>query len=207
MSCRWRRLSAWRNGSAGRSTKFPSRRFGRWTASLYLANSAYGGRGGATTTGDLSISAPSGNPTSLRLGALPKATFSEIMRRLIFWSARAASPSQSEDANPRREVRLERLAETPLGAMAEMRKQALRRMLGGLDSVEFDARHLRLGPYAIHLATGRVTRDGEPVVVDQPKNPSRTARPWLPYDEKLLEAIYWAAIEVALPLSAPAARR
>ena len=103
-----------------------------------------------------------------------------------------------------RQTHLWDLAETPIGAMAEIRKQALKRMLRGLDGVQFDARHLRLGPYTIHLATGRVTRDGEPVAIDLPKDAGRTARPWLPYDEKLLETIYWTAIEIAVRLSAPA---
>jgi hypothetical protein len=65
----------------------------------------------------------------------------------------------------------------------------------------FDARHLRLEPYAIHLATGRVTRDGEPIEFDLPKDVKRFARPWLPYDEKLLERIYWTAIEIAVRVS------
>jgi len=49
-----------------------------------------------------------------------------------------------------------------------------------------------------------VTRDGEPVAVDLAKDANRSARPWLPYDEKLLERIYWTAIEIALRLSAAA---
>ena len=48
-----------------------------------------------------------------------------------------------------------------------------------------------------------VTRDGDPVTVDLPKDPKRSERPWLPYDEKLLEAIYWTAIEIAVRLNAP----
>jgi hypothetical protein len=108
----------------------------------------------------------------------------------------------TEGADTEPESHLRRLAGTPLGAMAEMRREALQRMLRGLDTVRFDARHLRLGPYAIHLATGRVTRDGEPVAVDLAKETNRSARPWLPYDEKLLERIYWTAIEVAVRLSA-----
>jgi hypothetical protein len=37
-----------------------------------------------------------------------------------------------------------------------------------------------------------------------PKDAGRTARPWLPYDEKLLETIYWTAIEIAVRLTTPA---
>jgi hypothetical protein len=178
-----------------------TRSFGRWTATLYLADPIYPGRGGETTTGNLGVWAP-GEKRPVRLGALPKATLSEIMRAVDLLVSTSGFAVTTENAEPGDETHLWRLAETPLGAMAEMRKRALERMLRGLDGVGFDARHLRLGPYAIHLATGRVTREGEPVAVDLAKDTTRTARPWLPYDEKLLERIYWTAIEIAVRLSA-----
>jgi hypothetical protein len=179
------------------------RSFGRWTARLHLADPVYPGRGGGTTTGNLAVWAP-GENRPVRLGALPTAALSEIMRAVDLLVSTSGFGMMLEDASPGLEAHLQRLAETPLGAMAEMRKQALARMLRGLDGVQFDARHLRLGPYAIHLATGRVTRDGEPVAVDLAKDTNGVARPWLPYDEKLLERIYWTAIEIAVRLSASA---
>jgi len=180
-----------------------TRSFGRWTARLQLADRIYPGRPGGTTTGNLAIWA-AGESRAARLGALPAATLSEILRAVDLLVSASSFAVVAEDAHSPRETHLQDLAETPLGAMAEMRKQALKRMLRGLDNVRFDARHLRLGPYAIHLATGRVTRDGEPVAVDLAKDANRSARPWLPYDEKLLERIYWTAIEIALRLSAAA---
>jgi hypothetical protein len=135
---------------------------------------------------------------------LPPATLSEIMRAVDLLVSTSGFAVTTEEADRGPNSHLQRLAETPLGAMADVRKQALQRMLRGLGGVTFDARHLRLGPYAIHLATGRVTREGEPVAVDLPKDANRAARPWLPYDEKLLESIYWTTIEIALRLSAPA---
>ena len=179
------------------------RSFGRWTARLHLADPVYPGRGGETTTGNLRISAAGENGPP-RLDAVPTATLSEILRAVDLLVSTSGFAVTTEDTDPGHETHLRRLAETPLGAMAQVRKQALERMLRGLEGIQFDARHLRLGPYAIHLATGRVTRDGEPVAVDLPKDASRTARPWLPYDEKLLERIYWTAIEIAVRLSAPA---
>jgi hypothetical protein len=183
--------------------EYLTRSFGRWTAKLHLADSVYPGRGGGTTVGNLGIRAL-GEERPTQLGAVPPTNLSEIMRAVDLLVSASGFAVATEDADTEPESHLRRLAETPLGAMAEMRREALQRMLRGLDNVRFDARHLRLGPYAIHLTTGRVTRDGEPVTVDLAKETSRTARPWLPYDEKLLERIYWTAIEVALRLSAVA---
>jgi hypothetical protein len=137
-----------------------TRSFGRWIARLHLADPLYPGRGGGTTTGNLGVWA-AGEDKPIRLGALPTATLSEIMRAVDLLVSTSGFSVTTEDADPR-QTHLRDLAETPLGAMAEIRKQALERMLRGLDTVQFDARHLRLGPYAIHMATGRVTRDGEP---------------------------------------------
>jgi hypothetical protein len=81
-----------------------------------------------------------------------------------------------------------------------MRKQALERVprdRDGLDHIEFDARHLRVGPYAIHLVTGRVVCDGEPVAAHLPERSNLAAVPWLSYDERLLEAIVHTAFELA----------
>jgi hypothetical protein len=150
-----------------------ARSFGRWTARLHLADPIYPGRGGGTTTGNLGVWAP-GENGPVRLGALPTATLSEIMRAVDLLVSTSGFAVMTEDTDTSDETHLRRLAETPLGAMAEIRKQALERMLRGLDGVQFDARHLRLGPYAIHLATGRVTRDGDPVAVDSPKDTNRT---------------------------------
>ena len=135
-----------------------TRSFGRWTARLQLADPIYPGRPGGTTTGNLGVWAL-GEDRPVRLGALPKATLSEIMRAVDLLVSTSGFAVTAEDADPGHETHLQRLAETPLGAMAEMRKQALARMLRGLEGARFDARHLRLGPYAIHLATGRVTRE------------------------------------------------
>jgi hypothetical protein len=177
------------------------RPFGRWVARLQLADPIYPGRPGGTTIGNLGVW-PRDESEPVPLGAVPAAILSEIMRGVDLLVSASAFAVTHEDGE--RQQHLHDLADTPLAAMAEMRKQALKRMLQGLDSVQFDARHLRLGPYAVHLATGRVTRDGEPVAVDLAKDTKRAARPWLPYDEKLLERIYWTAIEIAAQLSTPA---
>ncbi len=105
------------------------------------------------------------------------------------------------------EIRLQALAQRLRAALADMRKQALTRALRNMDGMaglQFDARHLPLGPYAIHLATGRVTCDGESVSIEVPKRSNLTAVPWLPYDEKLLETIIYTALEIARRQKSPA---
>ena len=184
-----------------------TRRFGLWTAEFDLADRIYPGRGGNTTTGKLRLRASGGSrmASPVRLGDLPAATLSEILRTVDLLVSVSGYALEGEDA-PQREARLWRMAEEPLGATADMRKQALERALHDLDGMEdlqFDARHLRLGPYAIHLATGRVTRDGDPVTIDPPPRSNLVAVPWLPYDEALLETICYTAIEIARRIKAP----
>ncbi|WP_189047765.1 DUF4132 domain-containing protein [Aliidongia dinghuensis] len=178
-----------------------ARSFGRWTAQLTLADPIYPGCVGATTTGNLSVST-SGGMKSLpaRPGDLPAATFSEILRAVDLLVSTSGFAVTAEDEERHREARLLHLAMSPPSAMTEVRKQALECALCGLDGMaglEFDARHLRLGAYAIHLTTGRVTCAGEPVTIDVPKRSNLVAVPWLPHDEKLLEMICYTAIEIA----------
>jgi hypothetical protein len=141
-----------------------------------------------------------GKSTPARLADLPRATLSEILRAVDLLVSTSGFAVTAEDDERHWERRMQHLAQSPLGAMSEMRKEALARALGRLDGIanlQFDARHLRLGPYAIHLATGRVTCDGEPVAVEAPKSLQLAAVPWLPHDEKLLETICYTAIEIA----------
>jgi hypothetical protein len=178
-----------------------TRSFGQWTARLDLADHIYPGYVGGTTIGHLGVST-SGGKKSLpaRLGDLPVAALSEILRAVDLLVSTSGFAVTTEDEERHRETRLRHLAQSPLSAMADMRKQALEQALLGLDGMEdlqFDIRHLRLGPYAIHLATGRVTCEGEPVTIDVPKRSNLTAVPWLPHDEKLLETIFYTAVELA----------
>jgi hypothetical protein len=177
------------------------RSFGPWTARLDLADPVYPGCVGETAIRNITLWRLNGGkflPT--RLGALPPATISEILRAVDLLVSTSGFAITAEDEGSRRDNRLRRLAQSSLGSMMDMRKQALERALrdvDGMTDLQFDARHLLLGPYAIHLATGRVTRDGEPITVDPPKRFSLTAVPWLPHDERLLETILRTALEIA----------
>ncbi len=178
-----------------------TRPFGKWTAKLDVADHIYPGCVGATTIGTLSLWAWCGKTSApVQLGDLPATTLSEILRTVDLLVSTSGFAVTAEDEERHRETRLQEIAQRPLGAMADMRKQALERVLRNLDGMadlQFEARHLRLGAYTIHLATGRVTCEGEPVTIEVPKGSNLVAVPWLPYDEKLLEAIVYAALEIA----------
>ncbi|MDT3418682.1 hypothetical protein QF008_000413 [Pseudomonas protegens] len=93
----------------------------------------------------------------------------------------------------RREQRLNLLAGHNLTQMALMRQHVLGRAFAPLIEqgvLSMEGRHARIGDHAVHLATGRVTRDGEPVEMALAAQSGKlTAVPWLPYDEVLLERI------------------
>ena len=106
-----------------------------------------------------------------------------------------AAPGLPAAAHPRvaRMRRIDHLGALPLSAMAQSRRDAIARVFA--DAIEqgrvvLDERHVRVGPCAVHLATARVTRDGEPVELPAPPaKPRLAAVPWLPYDEVLLQRI------------------
>jgi hypothetical protein len=80
----------------------------------------------------------------------------------------------------------------PATASLYLRRHALERIFSTHPygaHVVFDERHARIGEFAVHLSTARVTRRGDPVILPMP--PQRTAipLPWLPYDETLLERV------------------
>ncbi len=57
------------------------------------------------------------------------------------------------------------------------------------ERITIDERHVRAGAWSVHGATGRVTRDGEPVEPAIAPPSLLRAVPWLPYDEALLQRI------------------
>ncbi|MFE1171442.1 DUF4132 domain-containing protein [Streptomyces sp. NPDC058773] len=87
---------------------------------------------------------------------------------------------------------LNRLYDQPLGRTARLRRAALRRVLAAhiaSGRIELGDRHLHLNGYDIHLATGRVTREGDPVDLAPPAGRGAVPLPFLPYDEALLERV------------------
>ncbi|WP_244117114.1 hypothetical protein [Burkholderia cenocepacia] len=55
--------------------------------------------------------------------------------------------------------------------------------------ITIDERHVRADAWPVHCATGRVTRDGEPVEPAIAPPSLLRAVPWLPCDEALLQRI------------------
>ncbi|HIE1653639.1 DUF4132 domain-containing protein [Burkholderia cenocepacia] len=146
----------------------------------------------------------------LPIGEIDRVVFSEAARAvdlLVSVSAfaldddatRAATASLAADPVRLRELeaerwqRLNRLSDLPLGVMAQHRKHVLSLVFAepvAQGKITIDERHVRVGAWSVHCATGRVTRDGEPVepAIAPPPSPLR-AVPWLPYDEALLQRI------------------
>ncbi|MDV3099922.1 DUF4132 domain-containing protein [Burkholderia cenocepacia] len=146
----------------------------------------------------------------LPIGEIDRVVFSEAARAvdlLVSVSAfaldddatRAATASLAADPVRLRELeaerwqRLDRLSDLPLGVMAQHRKHVLSLVFAepvAQGKITIDERHVRVGAWSVHCATGRVTRDGEPVepAIAPPPSPLR-AVPWLPYDEALLQRI------------------
>ncbi|MEB2606377.1 hypothetical protein SB461_07665 [Burkholderia cenocepacia] len=107
-------------------------------------------------------------------------------------ATRATDPARQHDIGTERGDRLNRLSDLPLGVMARHRRQVLSLVFAepvAQGRIPIDERDVRAGAWSVHCATGRVTRDGEPVEpAIAPPSPLR-AVPWLPYDEALLQRI------------------
>jgi hypothetical protein len=150
-----------------------------------------------------------------RIAELPQVVFSEACRAVdLLVSVSAFALAEEEPSQPPapevgrvvvvpRRPTDPRLAGLGLGEMAAARRDALRHVFAdevASGEVAFEGRHVRIGRYAVHLSTARVTRDGAPVDLDLPAGRSNLAAvPWLPHDEVLLERIA-CAVGVLLSL-------
>ncbi|KVH71591.1 hypothetical protein WJ42_02575 [Burkholderia cepacia] len=146
----------------------------------------------------------------LPIGEIDRVVFSEVARAVDLLvsvaafaldddATRAATaaltvdPARQREREAQRWQRLNRLSDVPLGTMARHRRHVLSLVFAGpvaQGKMTIDERHVRVGAWSVHCATGRVMRDGEPVdaAIEPPPSPLR-AVPWLPYDEALLQRI------------------
>lgn len=112
------------------------------------------------------------------------------------------APPQYQPLHPTiaRWQHLSYLSTLPLGVMVHNRKNTLAMVFAkqieqGVLSI--DERHLRISEYAVHLATARVTKSGEPCEIEPaPKISLMNRGPWLPYDEVLLQCIVDAVVSI-----------
>jgi hypothetical protein len=126
--------------------------------------------------------------------------FSEICRAVDLLVSVTGFAIGGEAIDAGRSDRLHFLAEENLSQMARMRANVLARVFEkqiAARRVALDGRYVRVGPYAVHITTARVTREGAPVDLPAPAESGKlVAVPWLPYDENLLEKIVWCVSEL-----------
>ena len=165
-----------------------SRQFGAWRVSLRIEGRVYPGAGGACTSNGL---APA------QMMPMAPVAYSEACRAVDLLVSASALALVEEEQSVEREQRLFYLADLAPGPMAGMRRAVLEQVFAdqiGDGRMALEARHLMVGGHAIHLSTGRVTKDGAEAVIEAVAQGNKLgAVPWLPYDEALLEKIAAAA--------------
>ncbi|WP_330476856.1 hypothetical protein OG301_01105 [Streptomyces platensis] len=146
---------------------------------------------GGYTEGTVYLQRADGSPQPLT--GVDAVRLSEILRSvdlLVSAGSFAWCAGHAHDHDSRQV--LNRLYDQPLGRTGRLRRAALRRVLAthiASGRIELGDRRLRLDGYDIHLATGRVTREGEPVDLALPTGRRAVPLPFLPYDEVLLERV------------------
>lgn len=165
---------------------------GELTACFVIAGSLYPGASGWAEAMEVKLFRADGSPQPL--AEVDAVRLSEILRAVdLLVSAGSFGWCETHAHEPGAWQQLNRLYDQPLGEGARMRREALRRILAAQIAsgrVELGARQLLLdGRYAVHLATGRVTRDGDPVEISLPTGRQAVPLPFLPYDETLLERV------------------
>jgi hypothetical protein len=73
-----------------------------------------------------------------------------------------------------------------VGHSADVRREVLHRLYAGAPDVTVEARYVAAAAHKIHIATARVTKDGDPVTIEQPKAEGIA---WLPHKDEVLSAI------------------
>uniref|UniRef100_UPI00355908AD DUF4132 domain-containing protein n=1 Tax=Streptomyces sp. KL116D TaxID=3045152 RepID=UPI00355908AD len=176
------------------------RRFGPAEVGIDFGGSLFPGITGWFSVAAVRFAPPLGDlGPVLRAEALRAVDLLVSVGAFAWWDA-------TDDTRERR-ASLRRLHAEPLGEQARLRRAALRRILAATPGAEVADRHVTVHGHTVHLATGRVSRGGEPVDIAVPDGPKARALPFLPYDEKLLERIV-RTVEVLLesgPDQAPTA--
>jgi hypothetical protein len=156
------------------------RRFGASSVILAVNGALYPGAEGHAETGRVSIRM--GSPaTPIAPADMPPALFSEIMRAVDL----LVSITAVEQIDEERQVR-PRWRSGSFDAIA-VRRVVLEHVYADEPRVLIEGRHARVGAFDVHLATGRVTGHGEPVVTPPPS--AKKHRSLVADDEKTLPIV------------------
>ncbi|PXX37327.1 DUF4132 domain-containing protein [Undibacterium pigrum] len=190
-----------------------SRQFGDIRVSFDFSANLYPGVTGYGTSGKLHFAHRIGKHWSpIMITELDAVVFSEIARAadlLVSVASFAIHDKVSDEAVTAGDLRLHPFEQTtasrskhlahlstlPLGVMAINRKNTLAMVFATQieeRTIILDERHIRVGEYAVHIATARMTKNGEAVEIDTNKKKAQlAAMPCLPYDEILLQRIVY----------------
>ncbi|MHA0851218.1 DUF4132 domain-containing protein [Serratia nematodiphila] len=173
-----------------------ARRFGEYQALFAVNAKLYPGADGWGASGALTVNRQiNGQWERIAPEALPAITYSEMCRAadlLISRTALAEGDVLASGASPQQRARhLSYLTET--SNIANLRRETLRHIFHqpiAAGRLTVETNHLRIADYALHLATGRVTRAGAPAELPStPKSGGKSPIFWLPYDESILSTI------------------
>jgi hypothetical protein len=157
-----------------------ARRFAAAAVIFAVDGPLYPGIEGHSETGRVSIR--TGRPATPTAPAdLPPALFSEIMRAVDLLVSTTAVEHTDEETHART-----RWKSGSFDAIA-VRRIVLEHVYADEPRVLIEGRHARVGRFHVHLATGRVTRHGEPV--DTPPPSSKKHRSLVADDEKTLPIV------------------
>lgn len=177
---------------------------GPWRMTFRVLGSLFPGADGTARTEDLRLTVIDGAQRRERgLSDAPSPLTSELLRSIDLLVS-ASSIAVLPDASTTHDAQFDLSGPVAVAATAALRREALERVLTDLVTrgvVTIKARHVTVSGHAVHLATARVTRNGDPVTLELPKRSRTIPMPWLPYDEKLLAQIVHT-IQAILALSA-----
>jgi hypothetical protein len=171
--------------------------FGDIRAAFRVGQKLYPGLEGSCVSGQLSFRKRQGARwMPVAIDAIRPVVFSEISRAVDLLVSVTGFAIGGESIDSERSARLHFLSEENLSQMARMRANVVARVFEKQIAdrrMAIDGRHVRVGPFAVHITTARVTRDGAPVDMPAPvaSGGKLVAIPWLPYDESLLEKIVY----------------
>ena len=179
-------------------------RVGTYVFQFNFDRSLYPGYDGTATTQLLRVYQTAGKDARLQpaaLGTIDPVVLSEVLRNIDLLTSVGAFAHNPQAMAALANVRRRKHGSVGLygfyippdpvvgsvGRSADMRREVLRRLYARASDVSVAARHVETLGYKIHIATARVTRNGEPVELDLPTEEGSVV--WLPHDDDVLSLI------------------